>query len=442
MALGYDARCIKAMVDRKEITKKHAQQIFAQFFGLSNEVNDESEQKDVNALHQRAWTKATFLISQGKAFQQTPLVGLIPVANFSAKKHKPGPRQRSMVMLYGLLVDALSAAADAQPPQPGAEPLQPCTALKVLFETTSGHDSLRAVTSVMITAAQTDLAAALLGSEIAGGLCHRFGQSIKDHAEWSSLRDVMPDYRLPSEKTAETERLEETHKVGDIVTFIPLIGGKSTKSRVCVVLPGNRYRLCAKGQQWEDSGARLEKYKKKPTSPKPPLRPPSHTSGKTNRGGGGGPSAKTNRLCAASGQSSKKRLKPSGHACVKTNDRPAAKQKRKGGDVAIVDTKGQKKRRFEVAFSEVEGDGDPVVVAEVFPVDTDDSDVEYLPDGALEDKLHRTALLKEQEKESKNRLMLQRKEKVLKDRMANQKFEFKRLVEVETKNFTVQKVRQ
>ena len=261
------------MVDRKEITKKRAQQIFAQFFGLSNEVNDESAPKDVNALHQRAWTKATFLIRQGKAFQQTPLVGLIPVAHFSAKKLQPGARQRSMVMLYGLLVDALSAAADAQPPQPGAEPLQPCTALKVLFETTSGHDSLRAVTSVMITAAQTDLAAALLGSEIAGGLCHRFGQSIKDHAEWSSLRDVMPDYRLPSEKAAESKRLEETHEVGDIVTFIPLIGGKSTKSRVCDVLPDKRYGLSAMGKKWEDPGARVWRSTRK-NPPQPRKNPP------------------------------------------------------------------------------------------------------------------------------------------------------------------------
>ena len=127
---------------------------------------------------------------------------------------------------------------------------------------------------------------------------------------------------------------------------------------------------------------------------------------------------------------------------MKTNDRPAAKQKRKGGDVAIVDTKGQKKRRFEVAFSEVEGDGDPVVVAEVFPVDTDDSDVEPLHDVAIEDALHRTALLEEQDRESKNRLLLERKERVLKDRMADQKFELERLVENETNNFTVQKVRQ
>jgi len=426
------------MVDRKEITKKRAQQIFAQFFGLSNEVHDKSAPKDVNAIHQRAWTKATFLIAQGKAFQQTPLVGLIPVANFSAKKLQPGARHTSMVMLYGLLVDALSAAADAQPPQPGAEPLQPCTALKVLFETTSGHDSLRAVTSVMITAAQTDLAAALLGSEITGGLCHRFGQSIKDHVEWSSLRDVMPDYRLPSEKAAESKRLEETHEVGDIVTFIPLNGGKSTKSRVCDVLPDNRYGLSAMGKKWEDSGARLEKFKKKTTSTKSPLRPSSLTSGKTNRGGDGGQSAKTNRLGAASGQSSKKRQKQSGHAGVKTNDRPAAKRKRKARDVAKVDTKREKKRRFKVEFCEVEGDGDPLVVAEVVPVDTDDSDVEYLHDGAL----HRTVLLEEEEQESKNRTLLERREKRLKDRMELQKFEFDRLVAEATNDFTEQKVCQ
>ena len=225
------------------------------------------------------------------------------------------------------------------------------------------------------------------------------------------------------------------------MTFIPLFGGNIIKSRVCDVLPDNRYGLSAMGKKWEDSGARLEKYKNKLTSPKPPLRPPSHTSGKTNRGGGGGPSAKTNRLCAASGQSSKKRLKPSGHAGVKTNDRPAAKRKRKAGDVAKVDTKREKKRRFKVEFTEVEGDGDPVVVAEVVPVDTDDSDVEHLHDGAL-DQLHRTVLLEEEKQESKNRTMLERKEKRLKDRTELLKFEFDRLVDAATKDFTQQKVRQ
>ena len=424
------------MVDRKEITKKRAEKIFAQLLGYAKEVNDESAEKDVDDVHRRAWRKAQFLIRQGKSYQQTPLVGLIPVAHFSAKKLEPGARQRSMVMLYGLLVDALSAAADAQPPQPGAELLQPFRALMALFKTTSGHDSLRAVTSEMITAAQTDLALALLGSEIAGGLCHRFGQSIKDHAEWSSLRDVMPDYRLPSEKAAETERLEETHKVGDIVTFIPLIGGKSTKSRVCDVLPDNRYGLSAMGKKWEDSGARLEKYKKKPTSTKK-----KPTSTKTNRGGDGGQSAKTNRLGAASGQSSKKRQKQSGHAGVKTNDRPAAKRKQKAGNVAKGVTKREKKRRFKVEFTQVEGDGDPLVVAEVVPFDTDDSDVEHLPDRAL-DQLHRTVLLEEEKQESKNRTMLERKEKRLKDRTELLKFEFDRVVDAATKDFTQQKVRQ
>ena len=126
---------------------------------------------------------------------------------------------------------------------------------------------------------------------------------------------------------------------------------------------------------------------------------------------------------------------------MKTNDRPAAKRKRKAGDVAKVDTKREKKRRFKVYFSEVEGDGDPVVVAEVVPVDTDDSDVEYLHDGAL-DQLHRTALLEEEEQESKNRTLLERNEKKLTDRMELQKFEFDRLVEAATYDFTEQKVCQ
>jgi hypothetical protein len=341
-----------------------------------------------------------------------------------------------MVMLYRLLVDALSAAADDQPP--GAEPLQPFTALMDLFEAKSGNDSLGAVTFEMISAAQRDLAAALFGSEIPGGLCHRFGQRIKDHAEWLSLRKVMPNYRLPSEEVAESRRLVESHAIDETVLFIPLFGGKCLRSLVCEVLPSNRYRLAYRGQEWEASGARLEKYKKKPSiSPNPFLNPPPLTSDKTNCGNVGGPSALTNCSGAATGQPSNKRLKPSGQAGVKTKKRSAAKQKRKGGNVAKVVTTTTKKCRFEVAFSQVEGDGDPVVVAEVVPVDTDDSDVEHLDEGAL-DELHRMALLREQEKESKHRILLETKERKLKDRMRQQQIEF----EIATKDFIELKVRQ
>jgi hypothetical protein len=452
MALGYDARCIMGMVDRKEISKKRAQQIFAQFFGLSNEVNDESEQKDVNALHQRAWTKATFLISQGKAFQQTPLVGLIPVANFSARKLEPGARHTSMVMLYGLLVDALSAAADDQPPQPGVEPLQPFTDLMELFKATSGHDSLRAVTCEMISAAQRDLAIALLGSQIPGGLCHRFGQSIKDHPEWSRLRDVMPDYRLPSEEAAESRRLGVKHAVDETVTFIPLFGGKRIRSLVCDVLPGNRYRLCAKGEQWEDSGARLEKYTKKPRiSSSPFLHPPPPTSDKTNRSNVGGPSDKANGV-GVGGPSDKtseqlpnKRLKSSGEAAVKTNDNVAGKPKRKRTKKPQRKSpKAAKKKKtnpFEVSYSQMEETDDVVFIAEVRSVDGDDSDDSLTECGAL-DHLRRNALLTAQKEESRKKLLLERQKIKLAKRLEDQKKEYLERVQREKKHYDRQEVCQ
>ena len=119
----------------------------------------------------------------------------------------------------------------------------------------------------------------------------------------------------------------------------------------------------------------------------------------------------TNCSGASTGQPSKKRLKPSGQAGVKTNKRGAAKQKRKGGNVAKDFTKRKKKCRFEVVYSQVEDIAkEPVIVAEILPVDTDDSDIEVLDKGA-EDELHRMLFLQAQAKVTKNRIMLEVKKK-------------------------------
>ena len=430
MVSADDFRVVMDMVEDKKITKKYAQHIFADFFGLSNEFNDESAEKDVNGVLNRAWRNALSHMKKGKSYQQTPLVALIPVAHFSAKKLRTGTRQKVMETLYGLLIDTLIAAANAfaaeeaaaiEPaaidtfisqlpvsptsenleiqasgviglPQPEVPPLQQFPALLELFEASSSHDSLHDVTSEMISEAKKALAAALSGSDIPGGLCALFGRCIRDHAGWVQFRAFEEDYRFPSEKAVEKTRSEIKHGVGDTVTYIPL-DGESIDALVQKVLTGNQYLLKTIGRAWEASGARLVSKKILPTIEQ------ANTSAKKRQ------NSDDNDAATNNGAATNKKQKPAVKRQIKGKKRKAP----------------VKKSQFAVSFTR-EGANDRFV-ADVITVDDDDSDVVLIECEAL-DRRRRKALLKERAKETKKKLGLENQRKVLAARIRDQEEEW------------------
>ena len=97
---GFDLRVLFDLEKRCEISMLECNEICANLLGYLDEVDDDTSESVVTAKLKQARRSAQNLIRQGTAYQQIPLISLIPVAHFAACNFRTGKKQQGMVALF------------------------------------------------------------------------------------------------------------------------------------------------------------------------------------------------------------------------------------------------------------------------------------------------------------------------------------------------------